>query len=536
MALVEGETLSSRLHRQGRIDEPSEAIALVLRVADALAAVHAAHIVHRDLKPGNILLDRSGEPYLTDFGLAHVADSNDLTAFGQLLGTPAYMAPEQAAPERGPVSPASDQYSLAVVLYQMLTGRLPFEGSVASLIFQIATQPVPPLSRFRPDIDSALEAVCLKALSKEPGARFGSMRDFAAGLVACLQHPAGRRDAPSQGSPAPVLSPQGPAPSSGRTAPVNAVARLYLAARYFLEKRTVEGVRNGIATCHQILDLDPTFAPGWATLASAYHLLSVRGHVSPTTTAPKARSAALRAIELDGSLGEAHAALAAIFMEYEWDLLRAERTFRAALELNPRQAFVHHLYGKCLACLGRFDEAIAELRRAEELDPISLTFSVAVGRYGYIFARRYDEAVQQFRKILQTDPDFAPAHRFLGWAWVFQGDHRAALTEFEIAQRLDDDSAMLVGQGYTFAVAGQRAKALEVLATLTELAQQRYLSPDDFGILAIGLGDVDQAFPWMAKAVEDRSEWFCKFGVDPVLDPLRSDPRFRELLRLVNGA
>jgi hypothetical protein len=101
---------------------------------------------------------------------------------------------------------------------------------------------------------------------------------------------------------------------------------------------------------------------------------------------------------------------------------------------------------------------------------------------------------------------------------------------------LDDDSAMLVGRGYTFAVTGQRAKSLEMLATLTELAKHRYISPDDFGILSIGLGDVDQAFAWMAKAVADRSEWLCKFGVDPVLDPLRSDPRFRELLRLVNGA
>jgi class 3 adenylate cyclase/tetratricopeptide (TPR) repeat protein len=153
-------------------------------VADALAAIHAADIVHRDLKPGNILLDRAGQPFLTDFGLARAADSEQLTAPGQFVGTPAYVAPEQANPELGAVGPGSDQYSLAVVLYQLLTGRLPFEGSASALIFQIATQTVPPPSQYRPELDASLERLLLKALARLPQDRYPNVTDLAQALRA----------------------------------------------------------------------------------------------------------------------------------------------------------------------------------------------------------------------------------------------------------------------------------------------------------------------------------------------------------------
>ena len=184
MDLVEGESLAEWLRRQGRFDDVAEAVTLVAQVGDALAAVHVLGIVHRDLKPGNILLDGSGRPVLTDFGLARAEDQDHLTSAGQLLGTPAYMAPEQAASELGPVGPWSDQYSLAVVLYQMLTGKLPFAGTTASLIFQIGSKTAPPASHLRPGLDPALERVLMKALSRQARDRYGSVADFAAALRA----------------------------------------------------------------------------------------------------------------------------------------------------------------------------------------------------------------------------------------------------------------------------------------------------------------------------------------------------------------
>jgi predicted ATPase len=190
MALVEGESLAERLQRRGRFEDAGAAVALVVQVADALAAVHAAQIVHRDVKPGNVLLDRAGVPLLSDFGLARTEDGEHLSAPGALLGTPAYMPPEQAAPELGAVGPWSDQYSLGVVLYHLLSGRPPFEGPAWSVIHQIATQPVPPPSQHRADLDPALVRLLMKALAQQPQDRYPGVADFAAALRAYGERPA----------------------------------------------------------------------------------------------------------------------------------------------------------------------------------------------------------------------------------------------------------------------------------------------------------------------------------------------------------
>lgn len=526
MALVEGETLADRLRRQGRFENPREAVDVVLRIADALAAIHSAGIVHRDLKPANILLDRAGEPLLTDFGLARSDDNEHLTAVGQLVGTPAYMSPEQVSPDLGPVGPWSDQYSLGVVLYEMLTGRRPFEGSLSALIYQLGAKMEPPPSKFRSGLDAKLDAICLQALAKKPAERFAGVQDFINAIKGYFDG-AGESSGLDAGPDSP---PRGNARIPQRSAASAETQRLYLAARYYLEKRNEQAHRQSIGTYYQILDLDPTFAPAWAGLAFAYHLLSVRGYASPANACPKAKGAALRALALDRSLGEAHSVLATILLEYDWDFATAEQTFQRALELKPGDAATHQLYGKCLACLGRHSEAIAALRRAVDLDPFSPIMSTSLGRHGFLLARRYDQAVLQYQKTLEIDPNFWLAHRFLGWAYLLLGRKAEAVAELVTARRLTDDSVTLASLGHAYAAAGQHAEAVGVLDALTELARQRYVSPDCQAIVHIGLADNDQAFFWLAKAVEDRSEWLCKIRVDPVLDPLRTDPRFDGLI------
>jgi hypothetical protein len=210
MALVEGEPLAAFLARQGPLDV-KQAIAVALQVLDALAAVHARNIVHRDIKPGNILLDRSGRAVLTDFGLARPAlDAEHLTSDGVAVGTPAYMAPEQAAGQAHQVGPPTDLYGVGVVLYKMLTGRLPFEGPPLTVLQRIVHDDPPPPSQFRPDLPAAVEAAILRALRKDPGERFPDARAFAAALA-----PLPGTAAAATGPPAPAGAPPPPASRPG---------------------------------------------------------------------------------------------------------------------------------------------------------------------------------------------------------------------------------------------------------------------------------------------------------------------------------
>jgi serine/threonine-protein kinase len=545
MALVEGQSLGDQLQRHGRFERPTEAAALVAVIADALAAVHAAGIVHRDVKPGNILLDRAGTPLLSDFGLARDADSEHLTEAGTLLGTPAYMAPEQAAGELGAVGPWSDQYSLGVVLYHLLTGRTPFEGTPLSVLYQIGTTAPPPPSRFRPDLDPGLEAICLKALAKQPALRYGSLQELAVVLrrysQGDLATSAGEGEAGAQANagPAPVRKPGRSKRRGGKQkrqrSPQDAEAHaLYLKGRHHWNKRTEDGLRKSIAFFYQALDREPACAPAWTGLADAYHQLGHWGLAPPGTAYPRGKSAALKAIELDESLTEAHLALAVILKDYDWDFAGAERAFQRALRQTPENASGHQWYGQCLACMGRHEEAIAELRRAGELDPLSLINDAVLGRHGYFFARRYDQAREQLRRAVLTDPHFWIAQKFLGWVYLFQGDSASALAAFDKARALDDNPETLVALGYGHAVAGDPSRARQCLAALTELAPHRYLAPVNLALVHAALGEMDQAFTWLAKACEDHSQWLSEVRVDPAFDPLRSDPRFDTLLRRMN--
>jgi predicted Ser/Thr protein kinase len=283
MAYIEGQSLAEMI-REGCLPPPPELVRLVAQMALAMQEAHRRGVIHRDLKPANVMIDLRGQPVITDFGLARRGpETGDvrLTHSGMVMGTPAYMPPEQVNGAVHAVGPACDIYSLGVILYELLAGRLPFLGAVGDLMAQIVTVAPPPPSQFRPGLAAELDTICLKALAKDPARRFASMQEFAAALQGHVH--GGERSGGDAGDAWVASTPggKGRAPTPPE---VDERDRLCLAARYFLDKRTEESNRKSIATWYQILDKDPTFAPAWAGLAFAYHLLGVRGHASPTVT------------------------------------------------------------------------------------------------------------------------------------------------------------------------------------------------------------------------------------------------------------
>jgi tetratricopeptide (TPR) repeat protein len=538
LELLEGETLRSCLSRSAL--NWQRALELGTAIADGLAAAHAKGIVHRDLKPENLFLTTDGLVKILDFGLARVLPlpglewetrpfSPDQTQPGVVLGTIGYMSPEQV---RGlTVDARSDIFSLGCVLYEMVKGQRPFQRrTAADICAAILHDDPPPLAVPGSAIPGGVEQLIRRCLAKAADERFPSACDLSVALRAALTELA----APPARLP---HAPAGNLGKAGRGSTDNEDAyRLYLAGRYYWDKRTEEGLRKSIVTYHQALDKDPSFALAWVGLAEAYHLLGVWGHAPPTSACPKGKGAALRSIELDESNGEAHCALGVNLKDYHWDFPGAARAFRRALELAPHQGLAHMWYGECLACMGRHSEAIAELRLAQDLDPLSTSISAALGRHGFFFARLYDQAADQLRKTIATDSAFWVAHNFLGWVCLFQGNCPEAFSAFQTASRLDDNPETLVGLGYAHAKFEQPAKALECLDALMELARRRYVAPINLALIYIGLGETDQAFTWLTRACDDHSQWLSEILVDPAFDPLRFDPRFTHLLRRMNGA
>jgi Flp pilus assembly protein TadD len=202
--------------------------------------------------------------------------------------------------------------------------------------------------------------------------------------------------------------------------------------------------------------------------------------------------------------------------------------------LNPNYAVGHQWYGEYLAARGRHEEAIAAIQRALELDPLSLIIHATLGRHGYFFARQYEQAAEQLLKTLEMDADFWVAHHFLGWVYTCLGKLEEALTAYETARCLNGNLETLAGLGYVHGRAGRRAEALALLDELRQLSARCYVSPMLSALIWTGLGDNDQAFAWLNRAVADRSQWLSEILVDSFFDPLRPDPRFQDLLRQVN--
>jgi TolB-like protein/Flp pilus assembly protein TadD len=310
--------------------------------------------------------------------------------------------------------------------------------------------------------------------------------------------------------------------------------QLYLKGRYFWNKRTATDFKTAIGYFQQAIDKDPSFALAYAGLADTYVLMSGFAAASPKESLPKAKAAALRALELDNTLGEAHASLGQALVAYDFDFAGANREFRRAIELNPNYATAHQWYAESgLIPLGRFDEAIAEINRALELDPLSVIINADVG--GVLFnARHYDEAIAQLRKTLEMDPGFYYAHWNLGQVLEMKGLTNEAMAEYEKAMSLDPDPLPQALIGRLYAKMGRTKEALAVLDQLRQASGERYVSPYNFAIVYAGLGQKEEAIRFLKQTYEERDGYNIVFlEIDPFLSPLRGDPRFEALAQKI---
>ena len=303
----------------------------------------------------------------------------------------------------------------------------------------------------------------------------------------------------------------------------NQAYQSYLKGRYFWSKRTSEGMLKAVDYFQQATRSDPNYAQAYAGLADCYLV----GGAIPGTPADSAKSAALKALELDDTLAEAHTSLAYYEGAVEWNWSGAEAEFGRAIALNPSYSTAHHWHAYNLAAIGRLDEAIAEIRRAQELDPLSLIISTDAGHVLYL-SRRFDEAIGQYRKVLEMDSSFRVAHWRLGECYAQKRMYPEAIAELQQAISLDtNDRSPEAWLGYTRAAAGQRDQALEVIAHIKMISK----APLGVAMVYAGLEDKDQAFNWLQRAFQQREADLALVQVDPIFDSLHADPRYLDLLR-----
>ncbi|HEV3471440.1 MAG TPA: hypothetical protein VG148_19090 [Pyrinomonadaceae bacterium] len=305
---------------------------------------------------------------------------------------------------------------------------------------------------------------------------------------------------------------------------------LYLKGRYFLNKRTTEWIRRGIEHFQRAIELDPGFALAHAGLADAYAFLaSSTGEQPPAEVYPLAERAALKALELDDTLAEAHTSLGFFRLLYEWDFPRAESHFRRAVELQPSYANAHDGYSFYYKATGQHERAVRACREMQKLDPLSLFAAVSLA-WAFYFARRYPEAAEQNRRALELDPRFIFAHWSLGLTLAQQGLFDEATEALERAVEHSGGGLTFKGHlGYVYALAGRRREAELLIEEFDALSRARYVPAYYTAIIRLGLGEHDRALDWLARAFEERTGFLAFLRVEPMFDPLRDDPRFKEL-------
>jgi serine/threonine protein kinase/Flp pilus assembly protein TadD len=306
--------------------------------------------------------------------------------------------------------------------------------------------------------------------------------------------------------------------------------RLYLKGRFFVHKRTPDWIKKGVECFLQAIDLDPNYALAYAGLAEAYGFLaSSTGGQPPREAYPRAKAAATKALELDDTLGEAHCTLGFFRLLYDWDFAAAEGEFQRATELSPNFANAWDGYGFYFKATGQSEASIRACQRAQELEPLSLFITLSLA-WAYYFARQYDRAMEQGAKALDMDPKFGFAYWHRGMAYIQQKRFGDAITALRKAISLSGPATTFISYlGYANAQLGKSREARQMIAQLERVSKRQYVSSYFVAIIYLGLGDLDRTFEWLEKAYQERSGFMAFINVEPMLDALRGDPRFKAL-------
>jgi TolB-like protein/DNA-binding winged helix-turn-helix (wHTH) protein/Flp pilus assembly protein TadD len=308
--------------------------------------------------------------------------------------------------------------------------------------------------------------------------------------------------------------------------------QLYLRGMYEWKKHTQKDLLKAIGYFDQALESDPNFALAYVGLSDSYGVLG-NNYLSPNEAFPRAKAYAEKALAIDGSLSLTHGAMGAVRLYYDWDWAEVEKELKRAQALDPNDDTAHHLYGDYLEIMGRFDEAEVERRRCLELDPLSPLYGMVAGSTLYL-SRKNDEAIAQLVRTINLEPRYVPAYLYLGEVYEQKKMYAQAIETFQkgIAQS-ERHPSLIAALGHSYAMAGQRDKAQQLIAELRSMSKGRYISPYLFAVVYAGLGDKDQSFAWLEKALQNRSSALIWLKVEPVFDNLHDDPRFNTLLRRI---